>query len=394
MMTSQTKPPLSPLVDKYLAQWKKDPKGHAFAPLAEAYRRSGLQKEAMQTLARGLKVHPNYLLGHLVMAECFSDEDKWEEVYKILRPFAQIHFDNLKLQLLFAQAAYKNYSMTEALQSYKCVLFLDPNNQEVRLRIRELEENEKNYYAYLNKEIPLRVKQQVSFPSSSSLDSEQHDSGSEWSMLGGVKFDEEFLENTEDEYSDWSVRKDNISLNPQDGLPDVIAPYQKEKNFSETSPIDINPPETFQVIEGELPEVIDPEVQEKIFKNPLDAVVGRSNLYDEIQEGEEIPIVTHTLIDLYFAQKHYEKAKELLLKVLKHDPKDERSRDKLKKIEHITGKTIEIPPVKISISASERPERSDRSEKSVKSITEDDFQGLSESYGQYLKELKKHFWKK
>ncbi len=382
---TQMKPPLSPLVDKYLLQWKKDPKGHAFAPLAEAYRRSGLHKEALQTLARGLKIHPQYLLGYLVMAEVLADEDKWDEVYKILRPFAQVHFDNIKLQSLFAKAAYKNYSMTEALQSYKCVLFLDPNNQEVRLKIRELEENDKNYYAYLNKEIPLKAR-----PNETSKNEDSLESANDWSTIGGIKFDDEFLEEEVEEFADWSVRKDNISLNPQQGLPEIIeTPILKKSNSVVQPPIteiDVSIPEEFNTIEGELPEVIGEEVDFES-ESQSEAVSNLSGPYDELTEGEEIPIVTHTLIDLYFAQKHYDKARDLLLKVLKHDPQDERSRDKLKKIEQVTGKSVVLPEVRNA-----PPVKQARSK--GPSISEDEFQKISQTYQQYLKELKKHFWKK
>ncbi len=389
-MATQSKPPLNPLVEKYLLQWKKDPRGYSFAPLAEAYRRSGLIKEAMNALARGLKIHPHYVLGHLVMAECYCDEDRWEEAYKTLRPFAQIHFDNLKLQNLFAQAAYKNYSMTESLQAYKCVLFLDPHNEEVRLKIRELEENEKNYYAYLNKE--KQDQNSVSFKNDKA-ERELQNSAENWVNVNPVKFDDEFLEDESDELSEWSVRKDNITLNPQAGMPEVIEPEDKE-----TVKLLKNPPHFKSTIDDELvelPEVIadENEIEDEVKQS--DSSKNFEDTFEEIHDGEEIPIVTHTLIDLYFAQKHYEKARELLLKVLKHDPNDERSQDKLKKIESLTGKATPVmaaPSQKSVISHPSKVAQSS-SQQQTKKYTEDDYGRLAQSYSLYLKELRKHYWK-
>jgi hypothetical protein len=61
-------PSFTPVVYRYLRQFQEDPTSKVFAPLAEAYRKSGLLQEALKIAREGLLVHPHYMAGKVSLA--------------------------------------------------------------------------------------------------------------------------------------------------------------------------------------------------------------------------------------------------------------------------------------------------------------------------------------
>jgi len=60
----------------------------------------------------------------------------------------------------------------------------------------------------------------------------------------------------------------------------------------------------------------------------------------EIIPNSDSPIVSHTLIDLYCAQQYYDKAIELLQKILELNPHDQASKQKLSQILEMKGHSV------------------------------------------------------
>jgi tetratricopeptide (TPR) repeat protein len=53
---------------------ERDPKGRAFAPLADAYRRAGKVPEALRILREGIAKHPDFVTGHVVAAQLYVEQ--------------------------------------------------------------------------------------------------------------------------------------------------------------------------------------------------------------------------------------------------------------------------------------------------------------------------------
>ncbi len=70
-------------------------------------------------------------------------------------------------------------------------------------------------------------------------------------------------------------------------------------------------------------EIIEP-AKEKIIESQQESVDDKSG---------DIPVVTHTLVDIYCAQGYFVKAKEVLEKILELDPLDEKTSKKLEEVE-------------------------------------------------------------
>ncbi len=254
----------SPTLLKYLKAYEDNPFGKAFAPLAETYLKLGMHDEAFKVLKKGIKNHPHYALGQLVLAQYYESLGKIDLAYQILKPLAPQHLDNIFLQKLFAKVALKVGAFAEALASYKYLLFLSPKDITLAEKVRTLEEE---------------LEEELEPKSAGVLSSGEK----------AVSFQED----------DW----EQISFSPESR-------------------------QDFQVEEipfEELPQTKSRKIKETSLKE---------------KPKEELPIITHTLIDLYCAQKHYVKAKEVLEKIIHLNPHDLKSINKLKEIEQYIAGTV------------------------------------------------------
>lgn len=283
----------SALLAKYFSMYKKNPRSKVFAPLAESFRKLGMLDDAYKILKEGLKYNPQYTLGYIVLANCYYDQEKYELTYNTLRPIIGQNADNISLQKIFALSCLHLGHMDEALETYKYLLFLNPKDRFFAEQVKKLEDD----------------------------------------LLVGHK----------------KLTLDQLIKSPE--LPMIIASQGMDDDWVQ---VDFNRP---PVVE-EAPEIKKVVIEDEwVMKNagleehPLlktDKIVERS-LEDEYyadefrDEGDieevnsqnlvtETPIVSHTLIDLYCSQKYFDKAIELLEKILELNPTDEVSRRKLQHV--------------------------------------------------------------
>ncbi len=267
---------LNNLLSKYLNQYKKNPRSRVFAPLAETYRKIGMLDEALKTLKEGLKFHSNYQLALLVLGNCYYDMQEFNKSYEILKPITEKHVDNLKLYQLFAEVCLKLSLEDEALNAFKNVLFLNPYSEEAAVKVAELEESSK-----------LKEKFEIIHDESSPLAIEQTVE-EDWVAidLSQNETNETVQEplSEEDQLDNWAMNKDNLT---------------------------------------------DKEPVKELVK---DSIPAADDGVESVLSEEDEPFVTHTLVDIYIAQKHYPKAKDLLEKIIEADPNDEKSRNKLEQV--------------------------------------------------------------
>jgi tetratricopeptide (TPR) repeat protein len=129
------------LLAKYLGMYEKNPRSKVFAPLAEAYRNLGMIDNAFEILKAGLKVHPEYTMGHLVLGECYYDQNNFEKCYKVISPYIKKNIDNILLQNLYSKCCEKLGYLEEALDSRRYLLFLNPKDKISYAKIKELEKD-------------------------------------------------------------------------------------------------------------------------------------------------------------------------------------------------------------------------------------------------------------
>jgi tetratricopeptide (TPR) repeat protein len=115
-----------------------NPESRIFAPLADAYRRAGRISEAIEICREGLRHHPDYLSGRLVLARCHDDAgdlDAAEEAFgEVLRREPR----NVVALRALGEIALARDDPEAAAARYEEALALEPQNAELRERLDAL----------------------------------------------------------------------------------------------------------------------------------------------------------------------------------------------------------------------------------------------------------------
>ena len=61
-----------------------DPNSQIFAALADAYRKKGMIKEALEICRKGLGIHPDYASAYIVLVKIFVDQGNYEEANRYM----------------------------------------------------------------------------------------------------------------------------------------------------------------------------------------------------------------------------------------------------------------------------------------------------------------------
>jgi pentatricopeptide repeat protein len=282
----------SSVVAKYFAMYKKNPRSKVFAPLAESLRKMGMLEDAYKILKEGIRNHPNYTLGYVVLAHCYFDQNKFEQTYSTLRPIIAQNTDNISLQKIFAQACMNLGYLEEALDTYKYLLFINPRDKFFSEMVKKLEDDLMIGHKKLTLDQLVKAPDMIKQVSSQGLEDD-------WVQVN-------FLEN--------GSKKEEIK-----NLPEKI----------------ISHPEDWKV--GSINH--HPLLEEKeVVRKSLDDEYFADEFEEELQP-EEVhapqagnPIISHTLIDLYCRQNYYDKAIELLDRIIELNPTEESVIEKRKSV--------------------------------------------------------------
>lgn len=301
-----------PLIEKYLKVLEENPRSRVFAPLAESYRRLGMIDRSIEILKDGMRYHPNYVVGYLGLAACYSDLGQYQLCYATLKPFVPTSRDNLRLQRLFAEACEQIGHDYEALETYKFLLFLNPKDSEAAKKVAELESKNESFADVVE-------------------------------SSKGELFPVEDLNSTEElENVSWvevNFHKNASEEKPQEADQDswkMVSgpnPQQMEESSQESEVHEVDA----LVEEGES------EAEREYILNPStsteEAQLGGSAEDQSLEtepkrdtEQEAVPLITHTLVDLYCNQGHFERAEEILLKMLALNPSDAPTLEKLQTV--------------------------------------------------------------
>jgi tetratricopeptide (TPR) repeat protein len=143
------------LIIKYEKILATHPKSQVFAPLSESYTQMGLYDKAMSVLKKGIRYNPNYTLGYISLAKCYEAQGEHQLAYSTLRPLVAQNRDNIKLQILFSKVSMNTENFDEALDTYRYLHFLNPNDDNVSSKIEEIEEKMKSE-APIEKEVNVK----------------------------------------------------------------------------------------------------------------------------------------------------------------------------------------------------------------------------------------------
>jgi tetratricopeptide (TPR) repeat protein len=108
-----------------------NPDSLIFAALSDAYRKKGDLAKAFHVCNRGLKLHPDYGPGHLVMAKINMERGMYSEAEKELALAVEADGETRGTELLLAQILIKKGQTKEARKILKKLKVTDPGNQVV-----------------------------------------------------------------------------------------------------------------------------------------------------------------------------------------------------------------------------------------------------------------------
>jgi tetratricopeptide (TPR) repeat protein len=336
---------LSPLFLKYQADYEKNPRSRVFAPLAETYRKLGMTDKAMEILSQGIRFHPTYVMGYLGLAFCYFDLRQFSLAYNTLRPLVESNRDNIRLQKLFADICLELGHREESLDTFKYLLFINPRDKEVAMQVATLESLIEEHYK--------PVHQPIYIPESEFKAEKKQESHQ--------LFDIDKLENkplaSKADFDDWmalDLSRDQKESKSED-------PYEFWNLKKGDTPVDLSE----KRIESETEKFVEPK-KEISHTTPDEEIRVELNFEDDSSDDEEagleetpetmsssratttVPLVTHTLVDLYCGQGHIEKALEVLEKILILNPTDEKTINKILEIKALMGPDEVVEKAKIT----------------------------------------------
>lgn len=291
----------SALLSKYTLMYEKKPRSRVFAPLAETYRKLGMIDEALKILKEGIKNHPTYTLGYIVLGNCYFDRQNFEMAYASVRPFVAQNLENITLQKLFAKTCLNLGHLEEALTTFKNLLLINPKDKYFAEQVKLLEDD-----LLLNDQEEIKVE---TYNNQSSVDE------TEWVQVDFTNSDDDQNLVSSEELDDWSIS--------------TKSPIEEFKKEIEEDKI--------QVKEHRL----DDEYFYEEYDNPHEPV-DEYDLEEENANEDKKPIITHTLVDLYCGQGHFDKALDVLESILKLHPNDKMSKDRLLEVKKLMQKNDAI----------------------------------------------------
>lgn len=128
-----------PYLERYLKEFQDNPRSRIFAPLAEAYRKSGLVDEAIDICKEGLQYHPNFISGMVALARAYLDKGLYTATIRELEKVVSEAPDNYLAQKLLAQSYLLVGDNNNALKAYKMVLYLNPKDIESKTVVSKIE---------------------------------------------------------------------------------------------------------------------------------------------------------------------------------------------------------------------------------------------------------------
>lgn len=126
-------------IEKYQLLYEQNPNSKVFAPLSEAYRRAGLLPEALDVCLSGVKQHPKFAGGQLAIARVYLDMKEANKALEHLEAAVANSPENILAISLLADTQLRTRRPKEALNTYKMLLFLSPNNEKAQKAVRKLE---------------------------------------------------------------------------------------------------------------------------------------------------------------------------------------------------------------------------------------------------------------
>lgn len=127
-------------IEKLERRFAENPQGLTFAPLAEAYRKSGDPQRALGILVQGLELHPDYIPASIVRGRCHLDLADDAAAELAFRHVLGLDAENVIALKALADVAERGQRPAEAAEWLRQLLVVDRSNDEAREQLARMEE--------------------------------------------------------------------------------------------------------------------------------------------------------------------------------------------------------------------------------------------------------------
>jgi tetratricopeptide (TPR) repeat protein len=125
-------------LDDLFERYRVAPKGHVFAPLADACRKAGMLEEALEICARGVGEHPRYASGYVVQGKCLYDAGRARDAQAAFDRVLELDPKNL-VALKYLGILHSERGETRVARGYfEHILALDPGDRDIRSRMEDV----------------------------------------------------------------------------------------------------------------------------------------------------------------------------------------------------------------------------------------------------------------
>ncbi len=118
---------------------EKAPETRLFAPLADAYRKSGDLEKAIEVCEKGLERFPDYASARVILGKCFYDKGATERARGEFERVLGIDPDNMVALKFMGEIHLAENEKKKAGESFRKLLAIDPTNEEAAKILDEIE---------------------------------------------------------------------------------------------------------------------------------------------------------------------------------------------------------------------------------------------------------------
>jgi len=129
----------NPDLEALFRKYESAPDSYVFAPLADAYRKSGMLEEAVEICRKGLRKHPEYPSGHVVQGKCHFDVGALDEAEESFKRVLELDENNLVALKFLGMIQAGRGLLDSAGEYFKHILVLDPENREIKGMLEDIE---------------------------------------------------------------------------------------------------------------------------------------------------------------------------------------------------------------------------------------------------------------
>ena len=115
------------------------PESRIFAPLADAYRKSGDVEKAIELCEKGLEGYPDYASAHVILGKCFYDKGATERSRAEFERVIEIDPENMVALKFMGDILMSEGDRDESISYYRKILAIDPTNEDVSEKLKGLE---------------------------------------------------------------------------------------------------------------------------------------------------------------------------------------------------------------------------------------------------------------